>query len=212
MKRAPPSMRRSGLMKLGAARARYVGRGGPQPRQRRGGPALPAGSCPEARHDGVREKPGWPSLGAATATLLAMQTKLHQWSRADANRRFDDLHNLVHEPAFLVAAWDQVAHNTGARTAGLDGRSPRSIAEPKSSWLSCEPGSKLGSLCRHGCGSTPSFAAIDLVAVGPGHQASLAELLAFLAGQAIVATAGVGVLLAGPGTQGLGGDAEILGL
>jgi len=59
-----------------------------------------------------------------------MQTKLHQWSRADANRRFDDLHNLVHEPAFLVVAWDQVVHNTGARTAGVDGRSPRSIVEP----------------------------------------------------------------------------------
>ena len=73
----------------------------------------------------------WPSLEAATATVLATQTKLHQWSRADANRRFDDLHNLVHEPAFLVVAWDQVVHNTGARTAGVDGRSPRSIVEPE---------------------------------------------------------------------------------
>jgi hypothetical protein len=141
-----------------------VGRGGQQPRQRRSGPALPAGSCPEARQDGVREKPGWPSLGAATATLLAMQTKLHQWSRADANRRFDDLHNLVHEPAFLVVAWDQVAHNTGARTAGLDGRSPRSIAEPEEFLAELRARLKARQFVPHGCGSTPSFAAIDLVA------------------------------------------------
>jgi hypothetical protein len=134
-----------------------VGRGGQQPRQRRSGPALPAGSCPEARQDGVREKPGWPSLGAATATLLAMHTKLHQWSRADANRRFDDLHNLVHEPAFLVVAWDQVAHNTGA--PGLPdsmGDHPAPSLSLKSSWLSYEPGSKLGSLCRTGAAARPA--------------------------------------------------------
>src|SRR3954463_1867953 len=56
-----------------------------------------------------------------------MQTKLHQWARSDPGRRFDDLANLVYDPAFLVVAWDRVRGNKGARTAGVDGVKPRSI-------------------------------------------------------------------------------------
>ena len=56
-----------------------------------------------------------------------MQTKLHQWATADPGRRFDDLANLVYDPAFLVVAWDRVRGNKGARTAGVDGVAPRSI-------------------------------------------------------------------------------------
>jgi hypothetical protein len=37
-----------------------------------------------------------------------MQTKLHQWAMADPDRRFDDLFNLVYDPAFLVVAWRRV--------------------------------------------------------------------------------------------------------
>ena len=37
--------------------------------------------------------------------VLEMQTKLHGWSAADAGRCFDDLYNLVADPAFLVMAW-----------------------------------------------------------------------------------------------------------
>jgi len=33
-------------------------------------------------------------------------------------RRFDDLFNLVHDPATLIVAWDRVATNRGAKTAG----------------------------------------------------------------------------------------------
>lgn len=54
--------------------------------------------------------------------VLGMQTKLHQWAAADPGRRFDDLYNLVYDPAFLVAAWERVADNTGARSAGIDKR------------------------------------------------------------------------------------------
>lgn len=50
-----------------------------------------------------------------------MQTKLHRWAAADSGRRFDDLFNLVHDPATLIVAFDRVAGNTGARTAGIDG-------------------------------------------------------------------------------------------
>ncbi len=50
-----------------------------------------------------------------------MQAKLHRWAVADPGRRFDDLFNLVHDPATLIAAWDRVAANRGANTAGSDG-------------------------------------------------------------------------------------------
>ena len=50
-----------------------------------------------------------------------MQAKLHCWAAADPGRRFDDLFNLVHDPATLIVAFDRVAGNRGARTAGVDG-------------------------------------------------------------------------------------------
>jgi RNA-directed DNA polymerase len=56
-----------------------------------------------------------------------MQTKLHQWAKADPGRRFDDLANLVYDPVFLVTAWARVRGNRGARTAGVDGIAPRSV-------------------------------------------------------------------------------------
>jgi RNA-directed DNA polymerase len=69
----------------------------------------------------------WPSLKEAEPQVLAMQTKLHQWAISDPGRRFDDLYNLVYDPAFLVVAWDRVRSNKGARSAGIDGIAPRSI-------------------------------------------------------------------------------------
>jgi RNA-directed DNA polymerase len=59
--------------------------------------------------------------------VLGMQTKLHRWAVADPGRRFDDLFNLVADPAFLVVAWKRVRGNTGARSAGVDGRTARAI-------------------------------------------------------------------------------------
>src|SRR4051794_40443616 len=53
--------------------------------------------------------------------VSGMQAKLHRWAAADAGRRFDDLYNFVHDSATLLVAWDRVAGNTGARTAGSDG-------------------------------------------------------------------------------------------
>ncbi|MGH3428597.1 MAG: group II intron reverse transcriptase/maturase [Mycobacteriales bacterium] len=61
--------------------------------------------------------------------VLGMQTKLHRWATADPGRRFDDLYNLVCDPVFLVHAWERVAGNTGARSAGVDRRTVRSITE-----------------------------------------------------------------------------------
>ena len=39
---------------------------------------------------------------------------------ADRARRFDDLYNLVCDPNVLTMAWERVAGNKGARTAGTD--------------------------------------------------------------------------------------------
>ncbi|MDP9442574.1 MAG: group II intron reverse transcriptase/maturase [Actinomycetota bacterium] len=69
----------------------------------------------------------WPDLDEAEHRVLVMQTKLHQWAMADPGRRFDDLANLVYDPAFLVVVWARVRGNRGARTAGVDGVAPRSI-------------------------------------------------------------------------------------
>ena len=69
----------------------------------------------------------WPGLYEARARVLEIQTKLHQWATDDSDRRFDDLYNLVADPAFLVVAWDRVRGNRGGRSAGIDGVAPRSI-------------------------------------------------------------------------------------
>ncbi|ROP28100.1 group II intron reverse transcriptase/maturase [Couchioplanes caeruleus] len=63
----------------------------------------------------------------AERRVLEMQTKLHRWSVADAGRRFDDLFNLVADPAFLVMAWTRVRENKGSRTAGVDWQTAHSI-------------------------------------------------------------------------------------
>ena len=69
----------------------------------------------------------WPDLDEAERRVRVMQTKLHRWAKADPGRRFDDVFNLVYDPAFLVVAWARVRGNKGARTAGIDGVAPRSI-------------------------------------------------------------------------------------
>ena len=62
-----------------------------------------------------------PNLDEVKARVLGIQTKLHRWATEDAGRRFDDLFNLVTDPAFLFVAWERVRTNRGARTAGVDG-------------------------------------------------------------------------------------------
>ena len=53
--------------------------------------------------------------------VAGMQAKLHRWAAADRGRRFDDLFNLVHDPATLMVAFGRVAGNRGANTPGVDG-------------------------------------------------------------------------------------------
>jgi RNA-directed DNA polymerase len=72
-----------------------------------------------------KDPPGNPGgldgRGDPFARVSGMQAKLHRWAAADPDRRFDDLFNLVHDPATLLVAFARVAGNTGARTAGVDG-------------------------------------------------------------------------------------------
>ena len=69
----------------------------------------------------------WTSLAEARSRVLEIQTKLHRWATDGPDRRFDDLFNLVCDPAFLTVGWDRVRGNRGARTAGVDRVKPRSI-------------------------------------------------------------------------------------
>ena len=50
------------------------------------------------------EAPGL-SLIEAEVRVLGIQTKLHHWAVDDGGRRFDDLFNLVCDPAFLMVGW-----------------------------------------------------------------------------------------------------------
>jgi RNA-directed DNA polymerase len=68
------------------------------------------------------------ALVQAERRVWEIQTKLHRWARDDPHRRFDDLYNLVADPAFLLVAWDRVRGNKGARTAGVDGWTAATIA------------------------------------------------------------------------------------
>ncbi|MEW6217852.1 MAG: reverse transcriptase domain-containing protein, partial [Candidatus Bipolaricaulota bacterium] len=63
----------------------------------------------------------WPEAEAASQRVLKIQTKLHQWASSAPDRRFEDLWNLVYDPAVLVEAWRRVRSNRGARSAGVDG-------------------------------------------------------------------------------------------
>lgn len=77
----------------------------------------------------------WPDLDEAESRVLGIQAKLHQRATDSPDRRFDDLFNLVCDPAFLVVAWKRVRGNRGARSAGVDGVTPRSIVFGKEAFL-----------------------------------------------------------------------------
>jgi RNA-directed DNA polymerase len=61
--------------------------------------------------------------------VSGMQAKLHRWAVADPGRRFDDLFNLVHDPATLQMALARVASNTGHDTPGVDGWTVAAVEE-----------------------------------------------------------------------------------
>jgi RNA-directed DNA polymerase len=73
-----------------------------------------------ARRTTLNSDAPWPSLIEANARVLDHQLKLHRWARTDRDKRFDDVFNLVYDRATLRVAWERVARNRGARTAGVD--------------------------------------------------------------------------------------------
>jgi len=75
----------------------------------------------------VKSGDPWPDLDEAEFRVLMMQRKLHRWAVTESGHRFDDLANLVYDPAFLTVAWARVVGNKGARTAGVDGLAPREV-------------------------------------------------------------------------------------
>ena len=76
----------------------------------------------------------WPSPDSAYWTVREMQIKLHRWAGDDGSRRFGDLFNLVHHPAFLMHAWERVSANAGARTPGID----RATVAQIKTWIGVE--------------------------------------------------------------------------
>ena len=68
-----------------------------------------------------------PVWSKAERWVQEIQSKLHRWAKDDPDCRFDDLYNLVADPAFLQVAWERVRSNKGARTAGVDGETARYI-------------------------------------------------------------------------------------
>jgi RNA-directed DNA polymerase len=86
------------------------------------------GSGVEKMMEAVMPKDAPVNIGAASGEAIGphrrvseMQAKLHSWAAADPGRRFDDLFNLVYDPATLLVAFERVAGNTGANTPGVDG-------------------------------------------------------------------------------------------
>jgi RNA-directed DNA polymerase len=77
----------------------------------------------------------WPDLDWAESQVLRIQTKLHQWATDDPGRRFDDLFNLVCDPAVLAVAWARVRGNRGKRSAGVDGIRPDAIFSAEEGFL-----------------------------------------------------------------------------
>ena len=79
-----------------------------------------------------------PGLFSAECRVREIQAKLHRWASDDPDRRFDDLYNLVCDPAFVLVAWDRVRGNKGARSAGVDGKTAYAIEVELGSEVFCD--------------------------------------------------------------------------
>lgn len=78
----------------------------------------------------------WRSLALAEIRALGLQKKLHQWALTDSQRQFDDLFNLICDPASLMAAWQCVWGGTREREPLVWISSPsRSIGEKSNELL-----------------------------------------------------------------------------
>ena len=78
------------------------------------------------------------TLEEAQARVLGIQTKLHQGATDDRTRRFDDLLNLVCDPAFLLVAWHRVRGNKGHAPPGSTG-APPATSNGAMAWMHSSP-------------------------------------------------------------------------
>jgi hypothetical protein len=87
--------------------------------------------------------------------VLKIQTKLHQWATDSPDRRFDDLSNLVCDPAFLTVGWDRVRaieeHKRPESMASNHAQSAERTA--RRSCVSCETISRRAGSSRCRCAS-----------------------------------------------------------
>ncbi len=83
----------------------------------------------------VNSGESWPDFDEAASRVRWMQAKLHLWATRDPGRVFDDLYNLVYDPAFLVLSWERVQGNKGGRTAGVDGIVPINLPKVATRFL-----------------------------------------------------------------------------
>src|SRR3954470_17201475 len=79
-----------------------------------------AASVWKARRSALNSAAPWPGPQTAQERVLGIQRKLHRWAGDDQDRRFQDLHNLLCDPATLMVAWQRVRANRGSRSAGVD--------------------------------------------------------------------------------------------
>jgi RNA-directed DNA polymerase len=63
--------------------------------------------------------------------LLSVQKKLYRWSKENPQDRYRDMWNWLLDPRNLRCAWHTVATNKGRRSAGVDGKTVRSIQKSK---------------------------------------------------------------------------------
>src|SRR4051795_5628845 len=89
----------------------------------------PAAVVWKARRSALNSVAPWPEPEWAQARVLGIQRKLHRWAGDDQDRRFQDLHNLVCDPATLMVAWQRVRSNRGSRSAGVDGQTARYVEQ-----------------------------------------------------------------------------------
>ena len=77
----------------------------------------------------------------AEQRVLGVQAKLHHWAARDDGRRFDDLFNLVVDPAFLALAGNGSGRTRARRplasTGPPGGRSKTVRAAWPGSWKNC---------------------------------------------------------------------------
>jgi hypothetical protein len=97
----------------------------------------------------------WPSLDEARVRILKIQTKLHQWATDSPDRRFDDLSNLVCDPAFLTVGWDRVRGQSRSTTAESMASNHAQSAErtARRPCVSCETISRRAGSSRCRCAS-----------------------------------------------------------